>query len=69
VIAAVSGALARERISLGAMLQRGRSQSDLVPVVLTTHGTEEAAMRRALARIAKLKVVAEEPCVIRIEAF
>ena len=69
VIAAVSGALARERISLESMLQRGRSQSDQVPVVLTTHETEEAAMRRALTRIAKLKVVAEEPCVIRIEAF
>ena len=40
-----------------------------VPVVLTTHETEEAAMRRALARIAKLKAVAEEPCLIRIEAF
>ncbi len=31
--------------------------------------SEEAAMRRALARIAKLKAVAEEPCLIRIEAF
>jgi len=37
--------------------------------VLTTHETSEAAMRRALARIARLKAVAEEPCVIRIEAF
>ncbi|MFO1157936.1 MAG: homoserine dehydrogenase [Reyranellaceae bacterium] len=69
VIAGVSGALAKERISLESMLQRGRSQSGEVPVVLTTHETNEAAMRRALARIAKLKAVAEEPCVIRIEAF
>jgi homoserine dehydrogenase len=69
VISAVSGALAKERISLESMLQRGRSQSDEVPVVLTTHETEEAAMRRALGRIAKLKAVAEEPCLIRIEAF
>lgn len=69
VIAAVSGALARERISLESMLQRGRSQSGEVPVVLTTHETEEASMRRALARIAKLGAVAEEPCLIRIEAF
>src|SRR6195256_878230 len=69
VISAVSGALAKERISLESMLQRGRSQSGEVPVVLTTHETEEAAMRRALARIAKLKAVAEEPCLIRIEAF
>jgi homoserine dehydrogenase len=69
VISAVSGALAKERISLESMLQRGRSQSGEVPVVLTTHETEEAAMRRALTRIGKLGAVAEEPCVIRIEAF
>jgi homoserine dehydrogenase len=69
VIAAVSGALAKERISLESMLQRGRSLSGEVPVVLTTHETEEAAMRRALARIARLGAVAEEPCVIRIEAL
>ncbi|MBX9945888.1 MAG: homoserine dehydrogenase [Reyranella sp.] len=69
VISAVSGALAKEHISLESMLQRGRSQSGEVPVVLTTHETEEAAMRRALARIDRLKAVAQEPCVIRIEAF
>jgi len=69
VIAAVSGALAKERISLQAMVQRGRTQSGEVPVVLTTHDTDEAAMRRARARIAKLGAVAEEPCVIRIESF
>jgi homoserine dehydrogenase len=69
VIAAVSGVLARERISLESMLQRGRSQSGEVPVVLTTHETEEARMRRALVRIAHLKAVAEEPCLIRIEKF
>src|SRR4029434_2879875 len=67
VIAAVSGALAKEHISLESMLQRGRSQSGEVPVVLTTHETEEAAMRRALTRIAKLKAVAEDACRIQIE--
>jgi len=69
VIAAVSKALAGERISLESMLQRGRSQSGEVPVVLTTHETEEARMQRALARISRLKAVAEAPCLIRIEAF
>ncbi len=69
VIAAVSGALAKERISLESMLQRGRSQSGEVPVVLTTHETEEAAMQRAVARIARLGAVAEDPCLIRIEKF
>jgi homoserine dehydrogenase len=69
VIAAVSKVLADERISLESMLQRGRSDSAEVPVVLTTHTTEEARMQRALARISKLKAVAEPPCLIRIEAF
>ena len=53
-----------------AMLQRGQSEdSGVVPVVLTTHETVEARMQRALARISKLKAVAEEPCLIRIEKF
>ncbi len=69
VIAALSGVLAKERISVESMLQRGRSQSGQVPVVLTTHETEEAAMQRAAAAIGKLRAVAEEPCLIRIEAF
>ena len=69
VIADVSAALRDERVSLESMLQRGRSKTKAVPVVLTTHETEEAAMQRAIARIAKLGAVAEEPCVIRIESF
>ena len=69
VIAAVSKALAEERISLESMIQRGRSETGEVPVVLTTHETEEARMQRAVSRIAKLKAVAEEPHLIRIESF
>jgi homoserine dehydrogenase len=69
VIAALSGVLAKERISVESMLQRGRARSGQVPVVLTTHETEEAAMQRATERIGKLKAVAEAPCLIRIEAF
>jgi homoserine dehydrogenase len=40
-----------------------------VPVVLTTHITEETAMRRALDRIAALDAVLEPPRLIRIEDF
>jgi homoserine dehydrogenase len=40
-----------------------------VPVVLTTHETEESSMRRALARIAQLGTVAEPPRMIRIESL
>jgi homoserine dehydrogenase len=67
VIADVSAALRDERVSLESMLQRGRSQTKAVPVVLTTHETVEAAMLRALERIGSLESVIEPPCMIRIE--
>jgi len=67
VIADVTAALRDEQVSLEAMLQRGRAPNETVPVVLTTHDTEEAAMRRALERIAALGSVVEPPRLIRIE--
>jgi homoserine dehydrogenase len=67
VIADITAALRDELVSLESMIQRGRSPGEAVPVVLTTHVTEEAAMRRALARIADLDSVLEPPRMIRIE--
>jgi homoserine dehydrogenase len=69
VIADVTAALRDEEVSLEAMLQRGRAPDEAVPVVLTTHETEEAAMRRALGRIAGLDAVLEPPRMIRIETL
>jgi len=66
VIADVAAALRDELVSLESMLQRGRDPGEAVPVVLTTHETEEGAMLRALARIARLDAVLEPPRVIRI---
>ena len=67
VIADVTAVLRDEKISLESMLQRGRSPGEAVPVVLVTHETNEAAMRAALDRIAKLGAVMEPPSMIRIE--
>jgi homoserine dehydrogenase len=67
VIADVTAALRDAGVSLESMLQRGRSPGEAVPVVLVTHETSEAAMRAALARIAALEAVLEEPAMIRIE--
>ena len=67
VIAGVSAALRDEEVSVEALLQRGRSAQGSVPVVLTLHETKEAAMQRALSRIAGLDTVVEPPCMIRIE--
>jgi homoserine dehydrogenase len=69
VIADVTAVLRDESVSLEAMLQRGRSPNETVPVVLTTHDTEEAAMNRALKKIGAFGHIRETPRAIRIEAL
>ena len=61
VIADVAAAIRDERVSMESMIQRGRAPGEAVPVVMTTHITVEAAMRRALARIEALDSVLEPP--------
>ncbi|WP_174502398.1 homoserine dehydrogenase [Acidiphilium sp. C61] len=67
VIADVTAVLRDHGISLETMLQRGRSPGDVVPVVIITHETGEAAMAAALVQIAALPAVQEPPALIRIE--
>ena len=69
VMADITAALRDEKVSMEQMIQRGRSPDETVPVVITTHETVEASMRRALERIARLKTVREKPRMIRIEAL
>jgi len=69
VIADIAAALRDEAISVEAMFQHGRAPDKMVPVVITTHDTEDAAMTRALARIGALEAVVEPPMRIRIEAL
>jgi len=67
VIADVSAVLRDHAVSLESLLQRGRSPGEAVPVVLTTHVCEEAAMAAALARIGALDAVIAPPTMLRIE--
>ena len=67
VIADITAAFRDEAVSMEQMLQRGRAPGEAVPVVLTTHETEEAAMLRALDRIRALETVIEPPRMIRVE--
>jgi len=69
VIADIAAALRDEQVSMEQMIQRGRAPGEAVPVVLTTHNTDEAAMRRALDQIARLDTVREPPRMIRVEAL
>ena len=67
VIADVAAELRNERVSMEAMIQRRNHPGRAVPVVLTTHPSQEAALRRALTRIGQLGSVLEAPRMIRIE--
>ena len=69
VFADVAAALRDNNISMEAVLQRGRRPGETVPVVLTTHESDEGAMRRTLEAIAALDAVTEPPRMIRIEPF
>ena len=69
VMADVTATFRDEQISLDSMLQRGRAPGEPVPVVLETHECEEAAMARALKKIAGFDSMLKPPRMIRIEAF
>ncbi|MGE5504955.1 MAG: homoserine dehydrogenase [Actinomycetota bacterium] len=69
VFADIAAALRDEKVSMEKIIQRGRSASEEVPVVMTVHETEEAAMLRALDRIKALPAVAKDPSIIRIESL
>ena len=67
VIADIAAALRDHAISLESLLQHGRSQLDAVPVVITTHETDEEAMIGAIEAMDRLDTVLEPPHLIRIE--
>ncbi|MDF1585316.1 homoserine dehydrogenase [Marinimicrococcus flavescens] len=67
VMADISAVLRDHDVSIEALIQRSRNPGQAVPIVLTSHETTEARMTAALARIAELEVVLEQPRMIRIE--
>jgi homoserine dehydrogenase len=69
VFADIAAALRDCEVSMEAVLQKGRSPGEPVPVVLTTHETSEASMVKALDRIVTLETVIEPPRMIRVQSF
>jgi homoserine dehydrogenase len=69
VLADVASCLRDQGVSVESMIQRTRATDQPVPIVLTTHGTDEAAMRAALAAIGHLGTVREPPRSLRIETL
>jgi len=69
VFADIATTLRDANISIESAIQRARTDSGFVPVVLTAHETEEAAIQEALSLLNKLESVAETPRMIRIESI
>ncbi len=69
VLAEVARILAGEGISIETVLQRGRSPGETVPLILTTHETDEAAMIRVRGLLGSVKAVTQDPAFIRIETL
>ncbi len=70
VLAQVAGILGEEAISVASVRQQEAPEptDGLVPVVLMTHRTRDAAVRRARDRISRLEVVRGETiCVLKVQ--
>ena len=67
VLAEVTSIFKNEGISLRSFLQHSHTPGEAVQLVITTHETEEFAMRKAVDTIGKLASVKEKPYMIRIE--
>jgi homoserine dehydrogenase len=69
VLARVASALARHRVSIASVIQTPAERKGAASLVLTTHTTDERAVRRALGNLARLGSVLETPLLLRIGEF
>jgi homoserine dehydrogenase len=68
-LARVASILAASRIGISSVIQPESHEKQSVPLILMSHQAPDAAMRKALAKIAKLPVVKEPPVMLRVESF
>jgi homoserine dehydrogenase len=68
VLAEIAGHLAKWRVSIESMIQRGRAPGEAVAIVMITHETTHAAVECALKTIAASDKIVAPPCVIPMEA-
>ncbi len=67
VLSRISGILGENNISIASVIQQGRTEGGPVPVVMITHKAREADVRKALAAVDNLEVVADKTVLIRME--
>lgn len=69
VIADVAGVLGKYGVSIKSVLQHGRQPDEPVPVVMTTHETNEATMRDVASALSALEAAVEAPILMKIESL
>jgi len=67
VLAAISGILSAQNISIANVIQKERGAAKSVPIVMMTHEAEETGMQKALGKIERLKMITDKPVCIRVE--
>ncbi len=68
-MAKVATILGDAKIGISSVIQPEGHVGDIVPLILMIHDATNAAMNKALAKIAKLPVVKGKPVMIRVESF
>jgi homoserine dehydrogenase len=68
-LARIAAILAQARIGISSVLQPEGHEGKSVPLILMIHDATNAAISRALAKIARLNVVKGTPVMFRVENF
>jgi homoserine dehydrogenase len=69
VLAKISAILAGAKIGISSVIQPEGHEGESVPLILMIHDATNAAMQKALAKIAKLPVIKSKPIMFRVESF
>ena len=69
VLAKIAAIFAAAKIGISSVIQPEGHEGESVPLIFMIHDAPNAAMRKALAKIAKLPAVKNKPVMIRVENF
>jgi homoserine dehydrogenase len=68
-LARIAALLAKSNIGISSVIQPEGHEGRSVPLIFMTHDAPNAAMKKALAAIAKLPVIKAPPVMLRVETF
>ncbi|HWC61549.1 MAG TPA: ACT domain-containing protein, partial [Verrucomicrobiae bacterium] len=69
VLAKIAAIFAAAKIGISSVIQPEGHEGESVPLILMLHDAPNSAMRKALAKIAKLPPVKSKPVMIRVETL